>query len=243
MSRKYLAFDIETAKVQPVSERDWKPHRPLGISCVATLMSGSDEPLLWHGGVNHRRPASRMNRHEVMRLVNHLASQVKRGYTIVTWNGVGFDFDILAEESGMLHRCKCLAGNHVDMMFHVLCKVGYAISLDSAARGMDLVGKKAGMTGALAPRFWAEGRRKEVLEYVAHDVQITLQLAQICESQGYIRWVTRSGRKRELSLPKGWLPVSLAERLPEPYNLWMCGQWSRTRFTAWLRERKSSSFR
>jgi hypothetical protein len=243
MSRKYLAFDIETAKVQPVSERDWKSHRPLGISCAATLMSDSGEPLLWHGGANHKRPDSRMNRHEVMRLVNYLARQVKRGYTIVTWNGVGFDFDILAEESGMLQKCIYLAGEHVDMMFHVLCQLGYAISLDSAARGMDLVGKKAGMTGALAPRFWAEGRRKEVLEYVAHDVQITLQLAQICESQGYIRWVTRSGRRREVSLPKGWLPVSLAERLPEPCNLWMCGQWSRTRFTAWLRERKSSSSR
>ena len=161
-----------------------------------------------------------MNRQEVMRLVNYLARQVNRGYTIVTWNGVGFDFDILAEESGMLQKCICLAGDHVDMMFHVLCKLGYAISLDSAAKGMDLVGKKAGMTGAQVPRFWAQGR-EEVLEYVAHDAQITLEIAQICESQGYIRWITRSGKRRELSLSEGWLPVSRAERLPEPYNLWM----------------------
>ena len=53
MNRKYLAFDIETAKVQSVSERDWKSSRPLGISCAATLMSGSGEHLLWYGGRNH----------------------------------------------------------------------------------------------------------------------------------------------------------------------------------------------
>jgi hypothetical protein len=49
---------------------------------------------------------------------------VRARYTIVTWNGTGFDFDILAEESGMLAECKGLAVNHVDMMFHVLCRLG-----------------------------------------------------------------------------------------------------------------------
>ena len=31
--------------------------------------------------------------------MQYLATQVENGYTIVTWNGLGFDFDILAEES------------------------------------------------------------------------------------------------------------------------------------------------
>ena len=235
MSRKCLAFDLETAKVPPINERNWKSYRPLGISCAATLLSDQGEPLLWHGGANRKRPAHQMTRHEVVKLVNYLERQVTRGYTIVSWNGVGFDFDVLAEESGMFQKCIKLAGNQVDMMFHVLCQLGYAISLDSAAKGMGLAGKKGGMTGAQIPRLWLDGRREEVLEYVAHDVRITLELAQICESRGHIRWITRSGRRRELLLPKGWLPVSLAERLPEPRNLWMRSQWSRKRFTAWLR--------
>jgi hypothetical protein len=45
--RKYLAFDIETAKLP---ENDWRSRRPLGISCAATLLADSDEPILWHGG-------------------------------------------------------------------------------------------------------------------------------------------------------------------------------------------------
>lgn len=33
----------------------------------------------------------------------------KEDYTLLTWNGCGFDFDILAEESGMHEQCKALA--------------------------------------------------------------------------------------------------------------------------------------
>jgi hypothetical protein len=75
-----------------------------------------------------------MNRKELRGLVDYLAKKVKRGYKIVTWNGLGFDFDILAEESGMLDKCRSLATDQVDMMFHAVCRLGHGISLDSAAR-------------------------------------------------------------------------------------------------------------
>jgi hypothetical protein len=234
MNRNYLAFDIETAKVLPSDAGDWKSHRPLGIACAATRLNDSDETLLWHGGKHSKRPARQMNRQEAARLVNYLANQVRRGYTIVTWNGVGFDFDVLAEESGMLEKCRKLAFEHVDMMFHILCQLGYGIGLDSAARGMELAGKEEGMNGALAPRLWKEGRRNEVLKYVAHDVRITMELAEICEAQGLLRWITRRGRNRKMALPHGWLSVRLANSLPEPATTWMRGQWSRATFTHWL---------
>ena len=47
-----------------------------------------------------------MSRQEAAGLVRYLATQVAQGYTVVTWNGVGFDFDVLAEESGMLEECR-----------------------------------------------------------------------------------------------------------------------------------------
>jgi len=69
-----------------------------------------------------------MNRKELRGLVDYLAKKVKCGYKIVTWNGLGFDFDILAEESGMLDKCRSLAIDQVDMMFHAVCRLGYGIS-------------------------------------------------------------------------------------------------------------------
>lgn len=43
---KYLAFDIEIAKVMTSGETDWKAQRPLGISCAATFDSADDKPML-----------------------------------------------------------------------------------------------------------------------------------------------------------------------------------------------------
>lgn len=235
MKRKYLAFDIETAKVLPANDHDWRAHRPLGIACAATFLSDAPEPLVWYGGTNRRRPADRMNRIDLSALVNYLVRQTKNGYTIPTWNGVGFDLDVVAEESGMFPECRQMARNHVDMMFHLLCLLGYGVSLASAAKGMDLPAGKQGMTGASAPRAWAEGEREEVLDYVTRDVRITMELVRSSEARGFLCWIARSGRKRQIVLPKGWLTVRSAERMPQPVTSWMMACWFRKKFTAWLR--------
>ncbi len=166
--------------------------------------------------------------------MQYLATQVENGYTIATWNGLGFDFDILAEESGMLVECRMLAIGHVDMIFHVLCELGYGVGLDAAAKGMRLAGKSKGMSGELAPVLWAEGRREEVLKYVAQDVKTTLGLATTCEAAGTMRWFARSGKLRSMALPKGWLSVEAARRLPEPDTSWMTDPLSRKSVMAWL---------
>lgn len=214
MKRKYLAFDIETAKVTPESEKNWKSCRPLGIACAATLLSDTDEMILWQGAA-----ADRLGRQEADGLVEYLLAKVGHGYTVVTWNGTGFDFDILAEESGMLAECRELAVQHVDMMFHILCRLGYGVSLNAAALGMNLPGKPQGMNGAMAPVLWPEGKREAVLEYVAQDVRTTAALATQCETCGAFRWITKSGRARRMMLPRGWLTTEQAERLPQPNTL------------------------
>jgi len=174
-----------------------------------------------------------MRQGEAAALVHYLAAQAEHGYTLLTWNGVGFDLDVLAEESGLLETCRTLALTHVDMMFHVLCKQGYGVGLDAAARGMGIAGKTEGMKGADAPVLWAEGRREEVLGYVAQDVRTTLDLATACESCGVFRWVARSGRLRCMALGEGWLAVEEARALRLPDTSWMDEPWPRERFTGW----------
>ena len=157
MKRKYLAFDIETAKVQPENGPDWRTCQPLGIACAATLLTDCNEPVLWHGGSDRSRPADRMNPQEASGLVRYLATQVGLGYTVVTWNGVGFDFNVLAEESGMSAECRQLALGHVDMMFHVFCELGYGVGLDPAARGMGIAGKNQRRMQCGCPRAVGRG--------------------------------------------------------------------------------------
>ena len=179
-TRKYLAFDIETAKVTD-NAADWHSHRPLGISCTATLAADADQPTFWYGG-DRTNPADRMSRDEAAALVRYLEDQAAQGYALLTWNGLGFDLDVLAEESQMLAKYRKLALAHVDMMFHAFCRLGHGVGLDAAAKGMGLAGKTKGMSGELAPVLWAEGRREEVLKYVAQDVRTTLDLATACEA-------------------------------------------------------------
>ena len=235
MNRKYVAFDLETAKVQPPGDQNWREDRPLGISCAATLCCDADEPLLWYGLTRTNRPARQMGHDEARKLVKYLSRMVRNGYTIVTWNGVGFDFDILAEESGLLDECRQLAFDHVDMMFHLLCQRGFGVSLACAARGMGLPAKENGIDGRIVPQLWAEGKRARVLDYVAHDVRVTLQLATTCEERGCLCWATRTGRRQDMPSRRGWLSVHDAQRLPKPRNAWMYGHWSRAKWTAWMR--------
>ncbi len=120
------------------------------------------------------------------------------------------------------------------MMFHVLCKLGYGVGLDAVARGMGVDGKPEGMNGKLAPALWAEGKREEVLRYVAQDAKTTLELARVCESRGELRWVARSGKVRCMTLGEGWLTVREALELPLPDVSWMDEPWPRERFTGWM---------
>ncbi len=227
MKNKYLAFDVETAKVMPENEKNWRSCRPLGIACAATLLSETDEVMVWQG-------ADRLTQSEAAGLVKYLRDMVRQGYTVLTWNGTGFDFDILAEESGMLNECRELAVSHVDMMYHVLCRLGFGVSLNAAAQGMGLPGKPEGMNGAMAPVLWSEGQRNVVLDYVAQDVRTTLALAIECENRRELRWITKSGKPRTMRLPSGWLTMQQAERLPQPNTSWMTEPWRRTDFTAWM---------
>ena len=229
-----MAFDIEIARILPDDVTNWKPFRPLGITCAATLCSDG-QLNIWYGRTPAGDISNQMNQTEAAKLVEHLQTEVRAGYSILTWNGLGFDFDILAEESGLNSTCGELAMDHVDMMFHIFCLKGYPISLDKAAKGMGLSGKTPGMTGDLAPRYWADGRREEVLEYVAQDVRTTLELAQVVEKRCNLKWTSNRGNPQSLPLPESWLTVKQAMALPEPDTSWMSNPWSRSKFTSWVK--------
>jgi len=234
MTHRFLAFDIETAKEIPGDDLVWRKHRPLGIACAATLAADERQPVLWYGKTQHGDPAPRMSTDDAQHLVDYLLRMVAGGYRILTWNGLGFDFDVLAEESSATASCRECALEHVDMMFHAFCILGYPIALEKVAQGMGLPGKPQGMSGSMAPRLWAQGQFKEVLDYVVQDVRIALDIAKACEQRGILEWITRKGSKKSIQLPSGWLTVREALLLPQPDTSWMSAPIPRRDFTAWL---------
>jgi len=233
--KRYLSFDIETAKVLESEVKDILDHRPLGIAC-ATAVAEDDtaNTFRWHGWDADRRPAKQMSPDEVEQMVMDLMELSAKGYTLITWGGAHFDFDVLAEESGRVNDCAALAKNHVDMLFHVLCSLGYPVSLQKAAEGMKLPGKKAGVSGALAPTMWAAGQYEEVIQYCLQDAHLTLQVAKKCELNRQLTWITRRGTTGRLGLPNGWLTVQEAYQLPLPDTSWMDDPMSRDGAVRWL---------
>jgi len=232
--QRYLAFDLETAKVLPPDVRNVLKHRPLGISCAASIADNMPEPLLWYGKDEKNQPSKKMTHREAEQVVFKLTELTHQGYTLITWGGVDFDFNILAEESGLQKECAQLVLNHIDMLFHIVCSLGHRMSLQKASEGMNLPGKKIGISGALAPALWADGKYEEVLDYCVQDARLTLQIARKCEQMRQLQWMTQRNTIGIMPLQSGWLTVQQALSLPLPDTSWMSDPPSRESIVKWI---------
>ena len=237
MNRRYLAFDIEIAKILPDGVDDLKAHRPLGICCAAAMASGDDQPHLWYSCGADGQASPQMSRQDLQSFVHFLREHQEQGYTLLTWNGLCFDFDILAEESGERRVCEGLAIDHVDMMFHVFCEKGFCVGLEAATKAIGVEGKTSGLHAELAPQLWAVGDTQAVLTYVANDCRMTLDVAHVSEHDREFSWITRRGTRSSFFLRGGWRTCRDALKMPIPDTSWMdTPPWPRSRFTSWFRE-------
>jgi hypothetical protein len=204
---------------------DFDKHRPLGITCAAVY--GPDVAEVFSAVPG--QPMSKLQAGALIVRLRHLASQ---GYTLVTWNGLGFDFKTLAEEADAWRTCAKLALGHWDIMFQFFCLYGYAIGQDATARGMGLPGKPEAMDGAIAPIAWKDGRHQEVLDYVMEDAHQLFEIANRVSQAGEIKWIARSGKlaRRDLAPP---LLCRGAMALPLPDTSWMDSPWPRSQFHGW----------
>jgi hypothetical protein len=235
MTRRYLAFDIETAAVISGTGFNWRQHRPLGVCCAAAIHADLEKAIVWHGKQPDGSFAPRMSKAEIHSMVHDLVEFVtNQGFTLLTWNGAGFDLDVLCEESGATDECRQLAWDHVDMMFHIHCHQGYPVALDKAAQALNVARKTAGMSGGMAPQHWANGRYQDVIDYVSQDVLVALQIVTRCEELQMFHWITSRGKHSSLHLSRGWLTVREALALPEPDTSWMDRPIPRSNYVSWL---------
>jgi hypothetical protein len=239
-AQKLLAFDTEISK-PIINMKRWRCERPLGISCGTTFTSDNDMRS-WHGG---EQPDGRLQEQmptiKCRELAQYLLEKHARGYTILTWNGLEFDFDILAEEcqdEALRKELAKLALNHIDILFAIFSETGSMVSLDTAAKGMGIPGKAYGLAGEDVPKLWRQGRemQEKVLKYNAQDVRLTMALRDAIYEKGYLQWTTRSGRLKQWRLTKSYIPtVALALTGPEPDTSWMSEPVTRLDFCKWIK--------
>jgi hypothetical protein len=241
----FVAFDVEIAKPVPDGP-DILVHRP-GIACAAIAREGDERgSILFDPAASPGlfEPATKaMTREGALRILAALDEAAARGDRLVTWNGAGFDFRLLADETGRHADCVRLVMASVDMMFQVLCDRGHPLSLDAALKGarlppkMDEVtlrnGERVHISGIEAPHYWQAGEYAAVAAYCAADAERTAALAALCQASRRLAWISQKGRPNEIYLRSGWLTVAQCLALPLPDTSWMTKPMRREDVLAW----------
>ena len=135
----------------------------------------------------------------------------------------------------MLEICRHLALAHVDMMFHVLCKLGYGVSLDAAARGMGIAGKPEGMNGARSRALGGRGSGRRCCGTFRRTFARPWSWLGFARPGASFAGSLVAARCGRMTLGEGWLTVREALGLPLPDTSWMDEPWPRERFTGWMR--------
>jgi hypothetical protein len=244
----FIAFDVEIAKPVPDGP-DILVHRP-GIACAALAREGGEPAsILFDPSASPElfdAKSRTMSRDGAMLILAALEEAAGRGDTLVTWNGAGFDFRLLADETGRHADCARLAMASVDMMFQVLCERGHPLSLDAALKGaglppkMDQVTLRSGeavhISGVEAPQHWQAGEYAAVAAYCAADAERTVALAAACQRSRRLAWISQKGRPNEIYLRTGWLTVEQCLALPLPDTSWMTRPMRREDVIAWTKQ-------
>jgi len=261
-----VAWDIETAALAGSDEDAARYDLP--IACAGTLASEGGA-LTWQGPLAPDAPdgpfAPAMTRDGVREMLLYLLTARAQGATVVSFNGLGFDFPIAGARGHCHALARDLALGHVDIMFAFHCAFGFPVGLARIAQAMGL-GEKEGLSGQYAPCMWtgtgpdetrehlvAEGHapgtraaQETVLRYVAGDVALTLAVYHaILAAGGKMAWTTRGGGVAKRTLPlidagDERLPrfptVAECLEMPEPDVSWMSDPWPRAKFAGWLEE-------
>lgn len=226
---KFCSFDIETYKITD-DDIDLFDQRPLGVACAATICSGDEKPVLWHGELGKK-----MSQPCLTEMIRYLEERLDRGFVPLTFNGLWFEFNILHEEADLFEECKRLAMEQVDIMFQFFCLKGFRVGLDPCLVAMGFPGKSASdMTGADAPKVWRTNPEK-VLHYVGQDVIQPLQLAEKVEKKRSLTWRKRNGNYGNVPIDR-WRTVEECLTLPLPDTSWMNDPQTRESFFSWIDE-------
>jgi hypothetical protein len=211
------------------------------VAVAAIKLSDRDTPEVWFETVDGR-PAPYWSEEFTIRFVLRLEQLDREGYTLVTWNGSGFDFRLLYQIT-RLATVKTMCWRSVDPCFQMLCMKGFPVGLEAAATTVGAKSKEE--NGISAPILWHEGRYERVIRYVIGDViRLETVIVNLCK-EGGLKWRTRKGALRFQPF-NALLSVREGTWLPLPDTSWMTPDPDREPITrestlSWLEERDEFS--
>jgi alpha-beta hydrolase superfamily lysophospholipase len=150
-------------------------------------------------------------------LIDRLAWLLTKDYKVFTWNGAGYDWAKLQEMYSDAPWEQWVRHSY-DPFLQALYQSGSMVGLDAAAKGLGTRLKSG--EGADAPLLWASGKRGEVLQYVADDVEVLAEVVQAIVAQRGLYWQDKKAGIHVIPL-SSFLPVGTVLQLLEPDLSWM----------------------
>lgn len=237
---KFAFFDLETAfyteEQAALAQSDGKLLNiwdiwPFGVSVAAIKLSDREEPEVWydaecstvHAGEFPwewevaSRPSRCWSERFTREFVDRLEQLDREGYALTTWNGTGFDFQLLYRMT-LDPVLKAICWRHIDPCFQMLCMRGFPVGLEAAA--VEVGGRSKEENGISAPILWAEGNYERVIRYVKGDViRLETVVREVCKSGG-LRWRTKAGALRFQPFSHLYT-VRECMQMPMPDTSWM----------------------
>lgn len=226
--------------------------KPLRFTCLATALfcgdTGRRDVKVWFGADGRanggyvdvetatsedietvcRDAAQSMKESDCLRVLCYIEDKVYNlGAKVVTFNGVSFDFRLLAAQfptgSREFLSCAELAWMCYDPCLEMLCAKGFPVGLKAMCTAFGLPQKLE--AGSDAPQLWVSGdceTRKRVLLYCASDATLTHQLYVAIKTKQEICWISKRGHKCTYKLHDSRLhKASELAVFPLPDTSWM----------------------
>ncbi len=128
--------------------------------------------------------------------VDALVYDLSQAGLVVGFNVLRFDYEVLRAYSD--HPFTQMPT--VDMLDHVYRALGFRLLLDSLASAT--LNAKKSADGLAAVRWYKSGQMDKIIEYCKQDVQVTKELYEFGQQNGYVQFLDRSYRMKKI--PVRW---------------------------------------
>ena len=205
----HLFLDIELCDNIPDG---WDRDNPstLDIACICVMIIDSNRN---ENTVVHHNEGKAMTQEQIQKVCDQVKTICNQGGKFITWNGLGFDMQLLDKIDNTL-KTLILSDHHIDLMFHFTRKKGYMIGLNKVSKGF-CIGEKT-MTGLDAVKLWAKGEFQKVIDYNIKDVELLRDIYYKVLETNKIKWLSGSNNICYLKVDTDQLSVSDSLNIPRP---------------------------
>ncbi|MBI3912831.1 MAG: ribonuclease H-like domain-containing protein [Chloroflexi bacterium] len=126
--------------------------------------------------------------------VSALIADLRAATRVIGFNIKRFDYPVLK----FYTRERLNDLSTVDMLEDIYNTLGFRVSLDALAHAT--LGAEKTADGLQAIRWFREGKLSELLEYCKADVALTRQLFEFGRTRGYLKFLDRSGRNKQVDV-------------------------------------------